>query len=179
MKKLMIAAAIACAAVVSQAATMKWAVSGVEAKDTATTEDYYMVCFMSADTTGAAASKLTTLAAAEAWAKSLGESGSVNILKEANLDDEGNASTTKFSTYDSQWIDPGKGDFYAVIFNADDIANATAYMITTVTKVPYAGLGDSLTANVGAGEWQSVPEPTSGLLLLIGVAGLALKRKRA
>ena len=30
-----------------------------------------------------------------------------------------------------------------------------------------------------AGGWQSVPEPTSGLLLLLGVAGLALKRKRA
>jgi len=34
-----------------------------------------------------------------------------------------------------------------------------------------------------AGDWQSmtasVPEPTSGLLLLIGMAGLALKRKRA
>lgn len=28
-------------------------------------------------------------------------------------------------------------------------------------------------------EWQTVPEPTSGLLLLLGVAGLALKRKRA
>ena len=33
------------------------------------------------------------------------------------------------------------------------------------------------TANAGA--WQAVPEPTSGLLLLLGVAGLALKRKRA
>lgn len=27
--------------------------------------------------------------------------------------------------------------------------------------------------------WQSVPEPTSGLLMLLGVAGLALKRRRA
>lgn len=32
-----------------------------------------------------------------------------------------------------------------------------------------------------AGQWQTMaaPEPTSGILLLIGVAGLALKRKRA
>ena len=31
----------------------------------------------------------------------------------------------------------------------------------------------------GAGHWsQAVPEPTSGLLMLLGLAGLALKRKR-
>ena len=35
---------------------------------------------------------------------------------------------------------------------------------------------------IGASDWttySSVPEPTSGLLLLLGVAGLALKRRRA
>jgi len=31
----------------------------------------------------------------------------------------------------------------------------------------------------GSWGWYAVPEPTSGLLLLLGVAGLALKRKRA
>ena len=30
-----------------------------------------------------------------------------------------------------------------------------------------------------ASDWKAVPEPTSGLLLLLGMAGLALKRKRA
>ena len=30
-----------------------------------------------------------------------------------------------------------------------------------------------------ASGWTAAPEPTSGLLLLLGVAGLALKRKRA
>ena len=31
----------------------------------------------------------------------------------------------------------------------------------------------------GSGGGESVPEPTSGLLMLIGAAGLALRRKRA
>lgn len=31
----------------------------------------------------------------------------------------------------------------------------------------------------GVGNWQAVPEPTSGLLMLLGMAGLALRRKRA
>ena len=38
---------------------------------------------------------------------------------------------------------------------------------------------DYTTAGKDGSNWQAVPEPTSGLLLLIGVAGLALKRKRA
>ena len=38
----------------------------------------------------------------------------------------------------------------------------------------------ALPIDVTAGGWYSaVPEPTSGLLLLLGMAGLALKRKRA
>lgn len=40
-----------------------------------------------------------------------------------------------------------------------------------------AGFSGFSTANAGA--WQAVPEPTSGLLMLLGLAGLALKRKRA
>ena len=38
---------------------------------------------------------------------------------------------------------------------------------TTTAKIDYAS------------GWTAAPEPTSGLLLLLGMAGLALKRKRA
>ena len=46
------------------------------------------------------------------------------------------------------------------------------------TEVPGQTL-DATYGTFGAEGWQSVPEPTSGLLLLIGVAGLALRRRRA
>ena len=47
---------------------------------------------------------------------------------------------------------------------------------------PTYGVDITMYNDIAKGDWQSaaaVPEPTSGLLLLLGVAGLALKRKRA
>lgn len=43
----------------------------------------------------------------------------------------------------------------------------------------FSATAPSGTGFAGAGHWSSVPEPTSGLLLLLGMAGLALKRKQA
>ena len=54
------------------------------------------------------------------------------------------------------------------------------------TKITFSVLSTSATAALdassgysAAGWYTAVPEPTSGLLLLLGMAGLALKRKRA
>ena len=78
---------------------------------------------------------------------------------------------------------------FMVVFDNASAANAGNYAYTGIQDVTISEGGANATMTYGTfadataatGGWQStdVPEPTSGLLLLLGVAGLALKRKRA
>ena len=80
---------------------------------------------------------------------------------------------------------------YLVILDNANPADATKAYITDVQTTYINGMGASsmldwgdITAMQSASAWKdvntgAVPEPTSGLLMLLGVAGLALRRRRA
>ena len=51
--------------------------------------------------------------------------------------------------------------------------------IAAATATTTVGFANMQSATQNASNWAAVHEPTSGLLLLLGMAGLALKRKRA
>ena len=186
MKKLIFALGAIVAMTSLQAATIKWAASGVTPQGSATTEDYVMLCFISGDTTGAASSKIlsTSDAAALVNAKNFDDLNA-KVAKTTAVDDEGYATSGALNTYKNQWVNSGtsdyKGTFYAIIFNSDDITTATHYMITGEVTVKYGSSATTAqTASLTVGSWAPIsPEPTSGMLMLLGMAGLALRRRRA
>ena len=170
MKKLIIAAAIVCAAVVSQAASIDWKVSG--ASGDVGTKVYLIV--------GDTVKTDWTDAAAVASAAAQGGSGAIaknNRVYTAN----GTASDSKITK---------TADFYYVIVKADNSQFAVSGVFDGATYVydPTATPPESAPAaaplfEAAGASFQNfsaapVPEPTSSLLLLLGVAGLALRRKQ-
>ena len=76
-------------------------------------------------------------------------------------------------------------DFYMVMSQTVDdkvytfTSDPKAGVVAQATTTPTVGFGNMATATQAAGAWTAVPEPTSGLLMLLGMAGLALRRRRA
>lgn len=175
MKKMIIAAAVAMVGIMANAAVANWSVDNIYAPGTTDYGEGYLVYYF--DT-----SALTVAAATLAIT-----SGDMTFLTKgyasAELtDDEGYAEGASGSIYSAG--DSVNG--YLVIFNSDAAATATYAFVSDVETATINNLGANaalsfgdITATQTAGNWTAVPEPTSGLLMLLGMAGLALKRKRA
>ena len=176
MKKIMMMVAVICAAVATQAAVANWGGSAKITLDgvaqAGAVVNLYLVDYdglgndLLIDTrttvsTGAAANKGKLNAGA-------GESQTVKFGE----------NTVGEVTFDIT----AASQVYAIITSLDGEyqQQTTAQALTGLTETQKAAITFTFSDVKGdtVGTWQAVPEPTSGLLLL-GMAGLALRRKQA
>ena len=192
MKKLIFAAAIVCAAAISQAASVSWSVAGLLGSDgnTLTSGAGYVFCTKGdkATTVDAVTTALAAAATMEDF-KSYLNNNSLTALKGTVNDGKISVSGVDLATSGVPAATTAV-KLFAVIVDDDNFGEGTKYVVTTASsnvKTPVASttntaiFGLSNSATLSAANWATaaVPEPTSGLLMLLGLAGLALKRKRA
>jgi hypothetical protein len=190
MKKLMMAAVIVCAAAVAQAATFDWSTSekgfGVVAGDVLD-NGIYGASSVKADRVdqGITLAYVLTIMSGETvvgTASGTVEYGSLGKINTAGIEvsDAENGKTYNYilaltGTQDnltSRGVD-GDFDYSAATISAE--LKGTVTTSTMGNTALDAGVPTQWTVSGVA----AVPEPTSGLLMLIGLAGLALRRRRA
>ena len=184
LKKLMIALAAVAMGVAANAASFSWTVSkgyiydGADTPAKLTSGSAYLV-FASA----LSQSDLVTAFAADATTAA--STVASKAVSTGTIGSDARVAVTAFTadvTSDQT--------AYFVVFNDDkmyvSITADAEYAAVGTSEVQFASVSsssklsfDAASGYSAAGWYGAVPEPTSGLLMLLGMAGLALRRKRA
>lgn len=184
MKKLMIAAAAVMFSIAANAAIASWMVGFInEATDEGgwgttalnTTTGYDVTLSIYSD---AAMETLVTSSTATDWTDGVAAAETGDVLNNSS-------ETTYYGklivTHGDQTLE--SQSFQFTTSTLDDYSYLTiANDGPTVEGISKIGGGDFAGDTYGAFTatgWSPVPEPTSGLLMLLGMAGLALRRRRA
>ena len=185
MKKLIIAACAVAFAAGVQAASITWGTTGAF-YDTAGDPDWPTVA------SGTTAYFVFASSYAQADLVADFAAGTVDMAKLTAIKSGtiGADGTVAEVTGSSIALSGSQNAYVAILKDAEnmfisDIANNTIDELdVTIYSFNEAKTGDiwalnDASAGYSAPGWYNVPEPTSGLLMLLGMAGLALKRKRA
>lgn len=190
MKKLVIAAFAVAFAAAAQAATITWNYSSTYLRigDETNTRiaDNTLAYLVTTD--------FTQSAAVEAFANSNGSSEAVlSAASQAGALASGTNASSNGKFFETD-VTFGTADVeaYFIVFNGENMFVSSAEQAvvnpidpasSTISFTDAAAVSKALPVNAGDGfgsaGWYAAPEPTSGLLMLIGMGALALRRRRA
>ncbi len=201
MKKIIIGFAIVVMASIVQAATVSWTITNVYGPDGSTLPDaktYSAYMFVTANTTGVSGVPVTTLATIQGYleAGNVADAvalSAVNGLNTASGKWTGGTGLLVDSSTKNAPFASGTLTAFVVIFDSTSADTASNYYIvnagatkdatfngaTGAKTLGFVSQASYTQGDAAASSWHSVPEPTSGLLLLLGMGALALRRKRA
>ena len=196
MTKLALAAAVVALGLGAQAEILYWTATGVsstEDKPMSDSNPYTAYFFLYKDYTPSGTDWVDKKNTVEALITGRGDvsswaDDSSQYLKTLT------STTGSFSGKDDsngQFVTSYKTTAFGIVINADTLANATQYMVlkaadgnyytsaTGLKQYDYSTWKEISFGSQSGNIWLTIPEPTSGILLALGVAALALKRKQA
>lgn len=175
--------------VAAQAASVNWTITGVQ--DTLGRQMvgkglYTAYLFVTENTTGVTLTTTTFATVADLLA-----AGKFDSLSEysaaANTNNGAGrwSGATGLTGFEGTEDSPTKLSAFVVIIDNVDVTKAEKYLLVNDGAVETlefkSDTSAAMTMSFGSqseGTWQAVPEPTSGLLLLMGMGVLALRRKQ-